>query len=187
MVMLLLFPCCGWHWAKFPCKQLWMTQSAGGPHSSFQPIIQMESAIQAASLQISFVYSLSRTSLHCELSVRFISYFTWQPDCYLLSWQHEEWHEKEWAQLLSQNNRKSHKASSMRCSGCYCGGNDGQRRVYQWGILFSEQSIQGLHRDEKVPVFVTLRGKCPWQCVSLITDLTRCCSSHNRGWITEQE
>lgn len=35
---------------------------------------------------------------------------------------------------------------------------------YQWGIVLSEQNIQSLYRSDKVAVFVTLRGKCPW-CV----------------------
>ena len=37
---------------NFHVRELWMTQSAGGPHSSFQPIIQMEGAIHTGSLQV---------------------------------------------------------------------------------------------------------------------------------------
>lgn len=49
---------------NFYAKELWMTPSAGGPHNSFQPIIQMESAIQTGSLQVSFL------SLHSPGQVR---------------------------------------------------------------------------------------------------------------------
>lgn len=35
---------------------------------------------------------------------------------------------------------------------------------YQWGIVLSERCTQSLYSSDKVPVFVTLRGKCP-RCV----------------------
>lgn len=70
---------------NFHAKELWMTPSAGGPHNSFQPIIQMESAIQTGSLQVSFLSPLSWTSAQLVPSLTFISlHFTGQPDCYLL-------------------------------------------------------------------------------------------------------
>lgn len=52
---------------NFHVKELQMTQSAGGPHSSFQPIIQIESAIQAGSPQVSFLSSHSPGQV-CNLS-----------------------------------------------------------------------------------------------------------------------
>lgn len=72
---------------NFHVKESWMTQSAGGPHSSFQPIIQMERTIHVGSLQLSF------SSLHAAGQVCAVSYAshlscTWQLDCYQLSCQH---------------------------------------------------------------------------------------------------
>lgn len=55
---------------NFHAKQLWMTQSAGGPHNSFQPIIQMESAIQTGSLHVSFLslHSPGQVCSRCRAS-----------------------------------------------------------------------------------------------------------------------
>lgn len=54
----------------------WMTQSAGGLHNSFQPIIQMGSAIQTRSLPVPLLFSGSQA----ELSLAFVSHFRGQPD-----------------------------------------------------------------------------------------------------------
>ena len=77
-------------------------------------------------------------------------------------------HEKKWAQLHSRHNRKSHKASDVRCSGCYLGGNDGQRRFFFFFFLFISEFVlsQTKHlesyRSELLSVFFTLSGKFPW-------------------------
>lgn len=60
-----------------------------------------------------------------------------------------------------KNNTKSHKASSVRCSRCYRGGNDGQTKVFITEGLCCQRRASSL-RFEKVPVFVPLRGKRLW-------------------------
>lgn len=55
-----------------------MEQSAGGPHNSFQPIIQMGIAIQTRSLQVPLL-SLLGTGSQAEPRLAFISHFRGQP------------------------------------------------------------------------------------------------------------
>lgn len=101
-------------------------ESAGGPHNSFRPIIQMESAIQTGSLQVSFLSLHSPGQvLRQGRNLTFISHSTGQTVIFC----HSSTTWKRMSLLFSRNNAKSHKASSVRCSRCYRGGNDDQRKV----------------------------------------------------------
>lgn len=108
-----------------------MTQSAGGPHSSFQPIIQTESAFQAWSLQVFYfflfslfilmVQSVAWAESHICLPLQMAA--GWLSD--VVTAQHLKrnevsyWFKTDW---LHDNILK---ASGIRCGGCHWGGNDG--------------------------------------------------------------
>lgn len=81
-----------------------MTQSAGGPNSSFQPIIQMESAFQAwllLFLSVFLFFSFCSSNLWHEPRNVFVMLLKWQPDGCLMLWRHNI--KEEWGQLFIQN------------------------------------------------------------------------------------
>lgn len=105
-----------------------MTQSAGGPHSSFQPIIQMEGAIHTGSLQVSLLSPCSPGQVCAVSRASYLSLTSHGSQIVICCRGSQTWKKKSSAAL--RHNRKSHKASDVRCSGCYLGGNDGQRRFF---------------------------------------------------------
>lgn len=92
----------------FHVKEHWMTQSAGGPHSSFQLIIQTRPDPFRLLLCVSTL--LGKFSLWAKPHV----YLALHMAAGLLSAILPAQHDKEWAKLLFQKNRRSHKASGVR-------------------------------------------------------------------------
>lgn len=149
MVILMPFLCVPLsllHWVTLGTisivKELWMTLSAGGPHSSFQPIIQMESAIHAGSLQVSFL-SLRSPGQVCSVSrAEHLSRTSHGSRVVICCRGSATW-KRTWLSCVPKTT-KSHKASGVRCSGCYRGGNDGREGFYQWGIVLSSQEWESV-------------------------------------------
>ena len=100
-------------------------------------------------------------------------------------------HEKEWAQLHSRHNRKSHKASDVRCSGCYLGGNDGQRSFFFFfffseGLCCHKQNIRSLTGVRYCLYFslwvASFHDALKLRIIDLMCDL-KCHCSHSQGSI----
>lgn len=150
------------HWVtlhNFHVKELWMTQSAGGRHCSFQPIIQMEGAIQVGSLQVSFIFFLSSCS----------------PGqiCRASRGSHLSLTSHGGRIVISCHDSASWKKDELSCSPKAAphkvGGVEVQRVLsrrkwwsvegfYAWEVFC--QNIQSPLRVQTEPVFVTMRGKC---------------------------
>lgn len=145
-----------------------MTQSAGEPHNSFQPVTQMGSAIQTQSLWVCLL-CLHWTNSLAELSLAFISHFTGRPDCYLSSTSVKR-------MIVPKTTQSLIKPAVWSILGVMMAT---QRflsvRDCVPGSEFSDSLWFG-----KMPVLFPLRGECPWKFKSLIWQGVTIATASNR-------